>query len=181
MKKIFCVFVLVFLVFGFSGCSSNSHYIVKPTPLKSGKSLYVIESLELELHEDNKNPENNNYLNQEELRQSFLDFMTEHLKQENIYGDEYKLNIKMQYDRMFYFGGNSVVTPQFIYSLEIFDKDNNLLVAYSIPKSTIKRSFVYELAYNTQKLVGQWDHEDEPKDVEFMAKTIVKEIKELGK
>ncbi|MDR0467277.1 MAG: hypothetical protein LBG67_00285 [Campylobacteraceae bacterium] len=186
MKKVrfFIYFVLAMFMFGLSGCS-GVHYEVKPTPLKSGKSTYSVNKFDLTLDESRSTiPEGDQYLNQEELKESFIGFFTKHLKEQKIYGDEYKINVKMLYQRIFYFeqfGGNSIVTPNFQYYVEIVDSSDKLIASYSIPMSNIKRSVFVQLAHTTEQLFGQWDHEDEPIDIEFLSKIIVKEIKKLGK
>jgi hypothetical protein len=164
-----------------AGCGSNVYYKVKPTPLEQGKSTYVIGKFELYLEEPNKDITNFTYLTQEQLAESFKEKITNQLKEQGIYGDEYIINIDMGYARIFNIGGNKLNKPRFRYSIQILNKNNELLASYSIPLSTIQYSYFKELAVLTEISTFNRDTEDEPEDIELISKTIVAEIKKVGK
>jgi hypothetical protein len=163
------------------GCGSNVYYQVKPTPLKQGKSTYTIDKFELRLEEPNKDITNPTYLTQEQLAESFREKITNQLKKQGIYGDEYNIDIKMGYSRVFNIGGNKLVKPQFKYNIQILNKNNEPLAFYGIPLSTTEYSYFKELAVSTEIITFTRDAEDEPEDIELISKTIVREIKEIGK
>jgi hypothetical protein len=169
--------IVVFLV----GCGGGVNYAVKPTPLQQGKSTYQLGNFKLDLDDSSKDPSNFEYLNQEGLANSFKNKITSQLKEQNIYGDEYTIDVDMFYSRVFNIGGNKLNKPQFVYTVSILDKEGKLLASYTIPKSTTKYTYFREIAVNMQ--IGTFNRgpENEPEDIELISKTLVRDIKEIGK
>ncbi|MDR1554960.1 MAG: hypothetical protein LBS39_02915 [Campylobacteraceae bacterium] len=165
----------------FAGCGSKVYYKVKPTPLEQGKSTYIIDKLELRLDESTKDITNLTYLNQEQLSESFKEKITNQLKEQGIFGDEYLINIDIDYVRVFNMGGNKLNKPNFKYSIEILNKSGELIASYGIPVSTTKYSYFKDIAVFTEIATFNRDAEDEPEDIELISKTIVEEIKNIGK
>ena len=71
--------------------------------------------------------------------------------------------------------------PHFRYSVKIYDNADRLLVSYSIPASTTKYSYFKEIAILAEIAAFRWDAEDEPTDIDLISKTLVDEIKDIGK
>ena len=87
----------------------------------------------------------------------------------------------MDYERWFNWGGKALNKPHFRYSVKIYDNDDRLLVSYSIPVSTTKYSYFKEIAVLAEIAAFRWDAEDEPTDIDLISKTLVDEIKDIGK
>ena len=141
MKTIKFWIAMVFASMLFIGCggSSSSIYLVKPTPLKEGSTMYSLKSLKVNLlHGHGRNEENKTFATQEELEKSFADDIIKYMNNEKIYSDKanYLLDVEINYTRIYNYGGNALNKPEFIYTIKIYDQSDKLLVNYSIPKST---------------------------------------------
>ncbi|QKF83393.1 hypothetical protein [Halarcobacter ebronensis] len=171
---------IVSLVF-FSGCGSMYNYDVKPTPIKKAQSKYVVNNFDLTLDDSAKNPLNETYKNESELKESFESFLTEALKNKGLFSEDgYKVDITLFYSRVFNYGGNTLNKPQFYYTVKVLDKNNTQLASFSIPRSTTKYSYFKDIAVNLQ--IGTFNRkaENEPEDIELISKTLVNELSELG-
>lgn len=168
----------------FGGCGGGYHYDVKPTPLQKGISKYVLGDFKFSLTEDHRNKANLTYKNEQELKKDFVAAINKNLAQIGLLGVEgkdYRIDITMNYLRRFNYGGNALNKPYFDYSVEIFDNTGTRLASYAISTSTTKYSYFKDLAVNLQIGTYQRDAEDEPEDIELIAKTLVGEISEIGK
>ena len=179
------LFVAVFAML-FVGCSSKSIYTVEPTPIKKGEAKYVIEEFKLTLsHGHGRNLENKTFKNEDELKDSFAEFINKKLKEQKLDGtnvdDSYKVKIDMNYERKYNIGGNALNKPYIDYSVKVFDKNNKLLVSYGYGKHTTKYAYFEDVAVNAEIALFKWDAEDEPRDVELISGLIVKDLAELGK
>lgn len=179
------VFVVV-LTMLFVGCSSKSIYTVEPTPIKKGEAKYVLREFKLTLsHGHGRNLENKTFKNQEELKDSFAEFINKKLKEQKLDGtnvdDSYEVKIDMNYERRYNYGGNALNKPYIDYTIEVFDRNNKLLVSYGYGKHTTKYAYFTDAAVSLEIAMFKWDVEDEPRDVELISELIVKDLAELGK
>lgn len=158
------------------------HYDVNPTPLKKGEAKYVLHNVNLALdHGHGSNLENKTFANEEELKKSFEVFITQALKEKDLFAENgFKLDIDLNYTRTYNYGGNALNKPQFFYTVKVLDANNKPLASFSIPKSTTKYSYVKDIAVNMQIGLYNWKAENEPQDIELISKTLVKELNELG-
>lgn len=179
------VFISVFAIL-FVGCSSKSIYTVEPTPIKKGEAKYVLGEFKLTLsHGHGRNLENKTFKNEEDLKDSFAEFINKKLKEQKLDGtnidDSYKVKIDMNYERKYNIGGNALNKPYIDYFVEVFDKNNKLLANYGYGKHTTKYAYFGDAAVNVEIAMFKWDAEDEPRDVELISGLIVKDLAELGK
>ena len=167
----------------FTGCGGSMYrYDVNPTPLKKGQTKYVLHNVNLALsHGHGRNLGNNTFASEEELKKSFESFITQSLKEKDLFAENgFKLDIDLNYTRKYNYGGNALNKPEFFYTVKVLDTNNKLLASFSIPKSTTKYSYFNEIAVNTEIGLFKWNAEDEPQDIELISKTLVKELNELG-
>lgn len=183
--KILNYVVVAFLVTFFVGCSSIYNYKVEPTPIKKGEAKFVIEEFNLTLtHGHGRNINNTTFKNEDELKDSFVKFINQKLKDKNLLGsveNSYKVKVNMNYERRYNYGGNALNKPYFDYSVDIFDQNNRLLVTYGLGKATTKYSYFEEISINTQIGFFKWKAEDEPRDINLISDLITKELLEVGK
>ncbi|OUT11375.1 hypothetical protein B9N62_05105 [Campylobacter concisus] len=183
MKFVKILFLIGLGVF-FVGCAGRYKYNVEPTPIQKGVAKYIVGDFNLTLTNQPTTYEHNtNYKNESELRDEFVEFISKHLKEQGILGDEnsFKIKIQMDYERWFNWGGKALNKPHFSYSVKIYDNADRLLVSYAIPLSTTKYSYFKEIAVLTEIAAFRWDAEDEPTDIDLISKTLVDEIKDIGK
>ena len=183
MKFVKILFLIVLGAF-FVGCGGRYKYNVEPTPIQKGVAKYIVSDFNLTLiNQPTRYEHNTNYKNESELRDEFVEFINKHLKEQGILGDEnsFKIKIQMDYERWFNWGGKALNKPHFRYSVKIYDNDDRLLVSYSIPVSTTKYSYFKEIAVLAEIAAFRWDAEDEPTDIDLISKTLVDEIKDIGK
>ena len=97
--KILNYVVVAFLVTFFVGCSSIYNYKVEPTPIKKGEAKFVIEEFNLTLtHGHGRNINNTTFKNEDELKDSFVKFINQKLKDKNLLGsveNSYKVKVNM--------------------------------------------------------------------------------------
>jgi len=159
-------------------------YNVEPTPIQKGVAKYIVSDFNLTLtNQPTRYEHNTNYKNESELRDEFVEFINKHLKEQGILGDEnsFKIKIQMDYERWFNWGGKALNKPHFRYSVKIYDNADRLLVSYTIPLSTTKYSYFKDIAVSAEIAAFRWDAEDEPTDIDLISKTLVDEIKDIGK
>lgn len=184
MKKFSLSLLVVLTTILFTGCGSSMYsYKVEPTPIKQGKSKYTIKSIDLKLeHGHGQNIDNKSFKSENELKNSFKEFISKELVAQNLLGDNNSLQIDIQinYKRTYNYGGNALNKPEFSYTVSIYTEDSKLLADFTIPKSTTIYSTFENMAVNAQIATFNWDAEDEPKDIELISKTLVKELSELG-
>ena len=182
MQKI-TIILATLMALIFTGCGGSMyHYDVNPTPLKKGQTKYVLNTVNLTLaHGHGRNLQNNTFANEEELKKSFEVFITQALKEKDLFAENgYKLDIDMNYTRTYNYGGNALNKPQFFYVVKVLDTNNKLIASFSIPRSTTKYSYAKDIAVNMQIGFFKWKAEEEPQDIELISKTLVKELYELG-
>ena len=183
-KRSLSYIVVALLVTFFVGCGSIYNYKVEPTPIKKGEAKYVIEDFKLTLsHGHGRNLENKTFKNENELKDSFVQFINQKLKEKDLLGsteNRYKVRITLNYERRYNSGGNALNKPHFDYDIDILDNNEKLLVSYSVPISTTKYSYAKDIAVNLEIAAFNWDAEDEPIDIEMIAFTIVRELSEIG-
>ena len=187
MKIVKIGIAIIFASVLFIGCggSSSSMYRVKPTPIEKGLSTYSLQSLKVNLsHGANWNEESNKiFITQEQLEKSFKDFILKYMNKEKLYSEEGKflIDISIDYKRIYNMGGKALNKPEFIYTIKILDQRGKLLVNYTIPKSTTSFGTLKDMAVNAEIAIFKWGVEDEPKDIELISKTLVKELKKIGR
>lgn len=184
LKRGFGYLFIVTLVMLFVGCGSIYNYTVEPTPIKKGEAKYALSNFELKLlHGHGRNLENKTFKNEEELKDSFVSFINQELKNQNLQADNdgYKVSIKMDYTRTYNYGGNALNKPIIEYTVEIVDKNNQLLVTYGWAKHTTKYAYFDDTLVNAKIALYQWMAEDEPKDIKLISELIVRDLKEIGK
>lgn len=182
MQKI-TIILATLIALIFTGCGGSMyHYDVNPTPLKKGQTKYVLNNVTLALdHGHGRNLGNKTFANEEELKKSFEAFITQSLKEKDLFADNgFKLDIDLNYTRTYNYGGNALNKPQFFYTVKVLDTSNKPVASFSIPKSTTKYSYFQEIAVNMQIGLYNWKAENEPQDIEHISKTLVKELNELG-
>lgn len=69
--------------------------------------------------------------------------------------------------------------PAFSYEVNI-NKGEILLASYAVKNQTTKYGGFTDAAVNLQISAFKWDAEDEPRDINLIAKTITEEIAEIG-
>ncbi|WP_345978848.1 hypothetical protein [Sulfurimonas sp. HSL3-2] len=182
MKKITLAILFITIVI-FSGCSGNTKYAVQPTPLKKGSSQYYLKDINVTLHKDGfENQENKTFYNQAKLQAEFKDDLQKDLNTKNMNSSQgFGLVINLDYTRIYLYGGNALAKPKFIYSVDVYTNDGNTLLAhYSIPESTTKYAYLEDVAVNTKVMLFQWNAENEPKDIALISDVLTREISELG-
>ena len=183
MKKSFRSLILAVIAIAvLAGCGSSNIYLVKPTPIKKEQSKYYLQNVDLVLDHASKKEETRAiYLNQEELKKSFEKAINSELKEQGAYSEnDLKLSVKMIYWRVFNIGQKKLNKPQFQYTIYVSDQNDTLLASYGIPWSTTKYSAFKDFSVNVQISAFQRDEKDEPEDIALIAKTLVKELREIG-
>lgn len=183
LKKVLSYMFVAILATLFTGCGSIYNYNVEPTPIKKGESKYALSNFELKLlHGHGRNLENKTFKNEDELKDSFVSFINQELKNQNLQSnnDGYKVLINMNYTRTYNYGGNALNKPIFEYTVEIYDNNNKLLVTYGWGKHTTKYSYFEDISVGTKIALFQWGAEDEPRDIKHISELIVKDLKEIG-
>lgn len=182
MKKISLSILFIAVVISMSGCSKYNYY-VEPTPIVQGKSKYIVQNVSLNLtNNGNKNNENKTFKNEKELQKSFKKFIINELEKKSMLGseDSYKVDIRINYKRIYTYGGNALAKPEFDYTVKVYNMSNDLLADFTIPKSTTNFGMLKEAAITIEMALMQWDAEDEPQDIEVVSKVLVRDLSELG-
>ena len=188
MKKItIMITILIILVLSGCGGSVKDIYLVKPTPIQHGKSKYQIDNLKFTLVEKMFKNDTSKYKKEAQLKEYIFKNIEKELKASKILGNDvssYKLDIDLHYDRIFtpIPKTSSLQKPAFFYTIKVYNNDKSqLLVEYSIEKSTTKYAYLKELAVAAEILALQWDYEDEPLDIDLICKTLVEDVLSFGK
>ncbi len=182
MKKLNLLLITTLIVL--AGCSSTYNYNVEPTPLQKGKAKYFLKNFNLKLtHGSGQNKENKTFKNEKELKQSFEDFINKELIKQSLKGTStgFQFSVDMNYERTYNYGGNALNKPEFYYTVKIYSYEKELLANFDINKSTTKYSYLKDIVVNAEIAVFKWDAKDEPKDIALIAKTLVRELANLGK
>lgn len=182
MKQITLGMLLIAIII-FTGCSGNVKYAVQPTPLKQESSQFYLKDINLTLHKDGfENQENKTFYNQAKLQAEFKDDLQKELNSKNMNSSQgFGLVINLDYTRTYLFGGNALAKPKFTYSVDVYTNNGNTLLAhYSIPESTTKYAYLEDVAVNTKVMLFQWNAEDEPRDISLIADVLTREVSKLG-
>lgn len=183
------IILSAFLLVGCGG-KANSIYTVNPTPLKKETSKYYVKDLKVNLTEqgflsDNilgKNNDNKSFLDEQHLREEFAQFLNNRLREKGILGDQndFGLSIVIDYNRVFYIGGNALLKPIISHRYKIYDKDSILLAEDELYQYTTKYAYLQEVAVSVELLAMQWNAEDEPKDVKMVSELLIDDISQVG-
>ncbi|WED29210.1 hypothetical protein L3V77_17410 [Vibrio sp. DW001] len=177
----------ILLAVGLVGCASSPYtYKVDPTPLVAGQSKYALGEIEVNLTEigsatyEGESP----YATQTELTQEFVDSLKNHLQEKGIKATspdtaDAKINVTIVFKRTFTITGG-LGKPSISHSINL-KKDDTILATSSRRPYQTKYAYFKDAAVNLEIIAGNWDEEDEPKDVDLVSSLIVDEIMEVGK
>lgn len=186
MTKIFSALTLITLL---SACSSSPYkYHVNPTPIEKGKSSFVLGQVSVSLTPsieeiEKKSGAKTQLVNAKQMEEMFKHSINKNLKELGLLNDKkpsYIINIKINYKRTFNYGGKALNKPQISHSIEILDEDQKL-VSFGKGKYTTKYAYFEDAAVNIEIASFNWDHEDEPRDIELISELIADDIAGVGK
>ncbi len=192
MKRFILSLLLIVIVIGLTGCGGTAYYDynVEPTPIKQGTAKYTLKDIKLTLsHGHGRNLENKTFKNEDELRKSFKMFINQELEKQSLkassdnleLSDNFKLSVNINYTRVYNWGGNALNKPEFNYTVNVYDTSDKLLASFGTrAKSTTTYGTFGSFVVDTEIILFQRDAEDEPKDIELISKTLVKELSKLG-
>jgi hypothetical protein len=184
MKKLILALSLISSIL-LAGCSSRYTYHEKPTPIKKGVTKYYLKNPVVNLTLGHGAIEGDkSFANQEALAAQFKKSLTQYLNEKNLLAQNEAsagavLEITINFNRVFNYGGKALNKPQFSYQVNI-RKNEKLLVSYSVPTQSPTRGRILDIAYNAKISAFQRGAEDELKDVILISETISDEIAEIG-
>ncbi|MFV0481030.1 MAG: hypothetical protein ACK5LP_03500 [Campylobacteraceae bacterium] len=176
LLKSFAAVLVAFFVVGCSGKDSMADM-----PLKKFSSTYTLNNFDFKFKESGRDAKNLKYMNENDVKNSFLKDINEHLKLEKISGNEFLVDLDLNYERRFAFNGNSIVSPLYSFTLKIYDNNKKLITTKKI--DTTSPVYVNMEAFSVKTQIGtnQWDEKDEPTDIENISQRIARELANLGK
>lgn len=124
------------------------------------------------------------YATQTELTQEFVNSLKNHLQEKGIKATspdtaDAKIDVTIVFKRTFTITGG-LGKPSISHSINL-KKDDTILATSSRRPYQTKYAYFEDAAVNFEIMAGNWDEEDEPKDVDLVSSLIVDEIEEVGK
>ncbi|MFV0481029.1 MAG: hypothetical protein ACK5LP_03495 [Campylobacteraceae bacterium] len=153
---------------------TNTDEAVVPTTL-------VVQIDKFELEELRKNTTNDEYLNENELKEQFLAFINGNLKNANIKRDGKSVQVEISYSRIFNKDGQTLTHPKLKYSIKVFDLSGNLLNEYKSPVLSTERLFTDNMRVSMKMNAGEWTAKNEAEDVRVISVYIADKIREVSK
>lgn len=177
----------IFIVLGMLGCAASPYtYHVEPTPLVAGQSKYLLGDINVNLVEGHGAPTGDTpYASEEVLIKGFTEALTKHMKELGILANSENTadgiaNIDIDFTRTFHVMGNALAKPRISHSIIIIGATQPLASVKKGPYQTKYSSFK-DIAVNLEISTGNWNEEDEPRDVDLISKLISKDISKMGK
>lgn len=121
-----------------TACSSSRfNYVVDPTPLVQGKTLYSIKNVNVSITtfgiKITKSNDVKGYMSENDMAKVFQEKITGYMKENNIYDSgkspEYTLSLEIRYTRTFAVNSNKVISPSFSYSW-VVEKEGKQIASY---------------------------------------------------
>ena len=174
------IIALLFLV----GCGSAYTYHVDPTPLKKGETKYSVGDVEVKLTLGHGGKEGDErFASETQLADNFKTALGKQLQEQGLFasnGNGAKLDLKIDYHRTFFWGGNSLHKPEVSYQATVRN-DQEKLASFEEAGFTTTYGTFQDMAVNVEISSGNWGAEDELKDVDNIASYIVTMLVDLGK
>lgn len=177
----------IFIALGMAGCASSPYtYHVEPTPLVAGQSKYMLGDVHVNLIEGHGAPTGDApYATKEVLTKEFIEALTKHMKELNVLADtenasDGTVNVDVDFTRTFHVSGDALAKPQISHTIVINKTEQPLVSVTQGPYQT-KYGYLDDMAVNLEITAGNWDQEDEPRDVDLVSKLISEDISEIGK
>lgn len=178
--------IAIFITLVMAGCASSPYtYHVEPTPLVAGQSKYVLGDVQVHLVEGHGAPTGDSpYVNENELTKEFTEALKKYMKIENVLADsaassDGTLNVEVNFTRTFHISGNALAKPEISHSVKV-NKDDQTLVSMSQSPYKTKYAYLEDVAVNVEITAGNWDEEDEPRDVDLVSKLIIEDVSKMG-
>ncbi|BEU03523.1 hypothetical protein OAG1_23230 [Agarivorans sp. OAG1] len=178
--------ILIAVALMLSACGSSPYkYYVEPTPIVKGNTRYHVGEVKVKLNLGHGAPEEGtSFVSEEELNLQFIEAINKHLAENNLIAnsdskDSFKLNIDIDYTRTFNYGGRSLNKPQVSHMVQIVGEQGQL-ASFSQSKYTTNYGGFKDAAVNLEITAGNWDAEDEPKDIDLVSAIIVEDLAGLG-
>lgn len=176
---------LVIMLAVLAGCASSKgakyNYHVQPTPIAKHVSKYELDELKVHLELGHGAIEGDTrFTDEAALTENFEKALTLALQNKGILANKdsksAKLNISINYRRIFNIGGNALNKPHVSHTVEVFSLDGVLLASFGLSNYTT----VLGIGSNLKIAAFQWGAEDELIDINKIADLIAKDIYELG-
>lgn len=172
--------------FFLAGCSSTPTVnTAESTPLKKGESQYSLSAPVVNLTlGDGAIPNDTTFASQDDLAKQFYQSLESSFAEKKILATgnakaDATVEINMDYQRNFNWGGKALNKPKFSYSVTI-KADGKVLASYSVENQTTNYGSFKDAAVNLEISAFKWGAEDEPKDIALIAETIAEEMAEIG-
>ena len=179
--------ILFILALTLAGCTSRPYvYHVEPTQLQSNQTKYNINSVVVNLVLGHGAiPGDDSFATQEQLKKQFEKFLIVHMKEKGIYTTKmddtgFSINLTIDYNRTFNYGGKALNKPNVSHSVIVVDGKQQKLASFSQKNYTTTYGTFGDVAVNVEIAAFSWDAEDEPKDIDLISKSIVKDLADLG-
>lgn len=171
-----------------SACASTSdHYMyhVQPTPIQKQQTKYRIENVDLTLTNTYEGKDDSSpFASEAELQSQFFDAIRTQLSEKgllgSVEGETLDAKISINYRRRFNYGGKALNKPVVSHTVTIIENDKQL-ASFALSDYTTKYAYLEDLAVNTEIAAFSWDEEDEPRDINLIAKMIVEDLINAGK
>ncbi len=177
----------IFIALVMTGCASSPYtYHVEPTPLVAGQSKYMLGDVHVSLIEGHGAPTDNApYATEEMLTKEFTEALNKYMKELDILAEtaavsDGTVNVDVDFTRTFHISGSALAKPQISHTVIINKAEQPLVSVKQGPYQT-KYAYLEDMAVNLEITAGNWDVEDEPRDVDLVSKLISEDISEIGK
>ncbi|MCG9781930.1 hypothetical protein L1D52_06140 [Vibrio brasiliensis] len=168
-----------------TACASSPYtYHVEPTPLKNHETAYFVSDVKVNLSLGHgADPANTQFADQDELQAQFRQYLEASLKEQGLLASNKEhgtsVIVNIDYKRTFNHGGKALNKPQVSHHVVISD-ENQKLASFSAKNYTTNHGTFGEAAVSVEIAAFNWDQEDEPKDIELISKSIIKDLVNAG-
>lgn len=163
-------------------CSTNPKQSVAPIGFKVGEAKFNLLSTKLQLNHGHGAPGDITiFASQDEMQETLNGLVKVKMAEARLIAPQsnFAIEIFVNYDRVYNIGGKALNKPKVSYVTKIY-RDGVLVRTRESGTFTTKFPGLKDAAVNFEIAAFKWDKEDEPKDLEVIASTIISDLQKIG-